>query len=93
MKLIDAFRNFANIVGSDRLFDYVSVYAKHRSVSLTFSYEPKRKRTFARHGCEENINRNLNELWTGFMWLSGSPLANCCNHDNDIFCSVFWRIS
>jgi hypothetical protein len=53
MKLIDAFRNFANIVGSDRLFDYVSVYAKHRSVSLTFSYEPKRKRTFARHGCEK----------------------------------------
>jgi len=103
MKLIDAFRNFANtpkiltsianIVGIDRLFDYVSVYAKQRSVSVAFSCEPKRKRTFARHGCEENINGNLKELWTGFMWLSGAPLANCCNHGNDIFGFVFWRIS
>jgi len=103
MKLIGAFRNFANapkiltcnanIVGIDRLFDYLSVYAKHRSVSLTFSCERKGRRPFARHGCEENIKRNLKELWTGLVWLSGGPLASCCNHDNEIFGSVFWRIS
>ena len=65
MKLIDTFRNFANapkiltciasIVGIDRLFGYVSVYAKHRSVSLTFSCEPKGKRTFGKHGCKKTL--------------------------------------
>jgi len=44
MKLVGAFRNFANapkiltcnanIVWIDHLFDYVSVYAEHRSVAL-----------------------------------------------------------
>jgi len=71
----------------------VSLYPKHRSVSIIFGYEPKGKRPFARHGYEDNINRNLKELCTGLVWLSGAPVASCCNHDNEIFGSVFWRIS
>jgi hypothetical protein len=42
---------------------------------------------------QENINRNFKELRTGLMWLSGAPLASCCNQDNDIFGSVLRGIS
>ena len=85
MKLIGSFRSFANapkiltcnadIVWIDRLFDYVSVYTKQQGVSLIFSCERKGKRPCARHGCEDNINRDLKEVWTGLVWPCGSSCS------------------